>query len=121
MSNLSILDGFDSFIDSVNTALACRGFLEEENRALKIETEQMAIETKKKDEAISTKDEEINRLIESTSSVTRIHTTKIGDIKNELRATTQLVQMKYEVILLSWKSKENHSIDIEFFLKLLQV
>lgn len=97
MSNLSILEGFDNFLFDVNQALACKSFLEEENRALKIEIDQMLIEFKKKDEVIATKEEEMSRLIESTSSVIRSHTSKISDIKNELRASTQLVQMKYEV------------------------
>lgn len=104
MSHLSILEGFDNFMFDVNSALACKSFLEDENRALKIETDQLVIEAKKKDEIICNIQEEISRLIESSSSVTRSHTTKINDIKNELRASTQLVQMKYEVY---YKSKGN--------------
>jgi hypothetical protein len=115
MSNLSILEGFDNFLFDVNTALACKSFLEEENRALKIEIDQMLIEFKKKDEVISTKEEEISRLIESTSSVIRSHTSKIGDIKNELRASTQLVQMKYEVTFLFCnQDKCIHGIDTDY-------
>ena len=96
-SNSSVLEAFDCFLSDVNTALAYKSFLEEENKALKYETDMLTTETKRKDEIISSKEEEIARLLERNLISTRSHTSKINETKNEIRASAQLVEMRYEV------------------------
>ena len=94
-----LLEAFDSFLSDINTALASKSFFEEENRALKVETEQLSIDAKRRDEMISSKDDEIARLLEKSSVDARAHNSRASEVKNEISATAQLVEMKYEVAL----------------------
>ena len=96
-SNSLILEAFDLFLSDVNTALAIKSFLEEENKALKYEVDLLTAEAKKKDEILAGKEEEIGRLLERNLSSTRSHTLIISETKNEIRASAQLVEMRYEV------------------------
>ena len=93
----SVLEAFDSFLNDVNTALAGKSFLEEDNRGLRLETEQLMLESKRKEEMISIKEEEIARLLEKSFLSMRADTTQINDSKNEALASAQLVDVRYEV------------------------
>lgn len=92
-----LLEAFDSFLSDINTALASKSFFEEENRALKAEAEHLNIDAKRRDEMIASKNDEIARLLEKSSIVARAQNSKAMDVKSEIRATAELVEMKYEV------------------------
>lgn len=96
----SVLEAFDSFLNDVNTALAGKSFLEEDNRGLRLETEQLMLESKRKEEIISIKEEEIAKLLEKSFLSMRAHTSQINDTKNETLASVQLVDVRYEVWLI---------------------
>jgi hypothetical protein len=97
----AILEAYDNFLVDVNTTLAHKSFVDEENRSLKVEIDQLMTEGKRKDEIITSKEEVITRLIEKISVLTKTHTTFINETRNEIRAEKELVQMKYEVIFLA--------------------
>lgn len=95
--NNSILDSFDSFLSDVNSTLAYKSFLEEENRVLKFDAESLTAEIQMKDEILLSKEEEIARLLEKQLTVIKSHTSRVTETKNEIRASAQLVEMRYEV------------------------
>jgi hypothetical protein len=108
-----LLEAFDSFLSDINTALASKSFIEEENRALKAETEHLSIDAKRRDEMIASKNDEIARLLEKSSVVARALNLKAFDVKSEIRATAELVEMKYEVSYASiwmmyWSCPRTH-------------
>lgn len=100
ISNSSILDIFDSFLSDVNSALAYKSSLEEENRILKYDTDSCIADIQRKDETILGKEEEIARLLEKHLTTTKSHSSKISETKNDIRASTQLVEIRYEVCRL---------------------
>ena len=95
----SVLEAFDGFLCDVNNALAFKNSIEEENRALRLETEQLTSEAKRKDEIISNKEDEITRLLDKNLVISRSQFSKVKETKAEIRASVQLVEMKYEVRL----------------------
>ena len=95
--NNPVLVAYDSLISDINTALALKCFIEEENRMLKLENDKLMIDCKRKDESIITKEEEIGRLLEKNLSFSRAQTYKIDEAAKEICATAQLVELKYEV------------------------
>ena len=95
--NSSILNSFDSFLSDVNSTLAYKSFLEEENRVLKFDAESLTAEIQMKDEIILAKEEEIARLLQKHLIVTKGQSSRVTETKNEIRASAQLVEMRYEV------------------------
>ena len=95
--NSSILNSFDSFLSDVNSTLAYKSFLEEENRVLKFDAESLTAEIQMKDEIILAKEEEIARLLQKHLMVTKSQSSRVAETKNEIRASAQLVEMRYEV------------------------
>jgi hypothetical protein len=111
-----LLEAFDSFLSDINTALASKSSIEEENRALKAETEHLSIDAKRRDEMIASKNDEIARLLEKSSVVARALNSKAFDVKSEIRATAKLVEMKYEVSyvsiwMMNWSCPRAHFPD----------
>lgn len=95
--NNPVLEAYDLLISDVNTALAFKSFVEEENRVLKLENDKLMIDSKRKDEVILTKEEEIVRLLEKNLIHSGSQTFKIDEAAKEICASAQLVELKYEV------------------------
>lgn len=95
--NNPVLEAYDLLLSDINTALAFKSFIEEENRVLKLENDKLMIDSKRKDEVILTKEEEIVRLLEKNLIHSRSQTFKIEEAAKEICASAQLVELKYEV------------------------
>ena len=95
--NNPVLEAYDSLLSDINNALALKSFIEEENRMLKLENEKLVIDSKRKDESIITKEEEIGRLLEKNLICSRMQTSKIDEAAKEICASAQLIELKYEV------------------------
>ena len=95
--NNPVLEAYDSLLSDINNALALKSFIEEENRMLKQENDKLVIDSRRKDESIITKEEEIGRLLEKNLTCSRMQTFKIDEAAKEISASAQLIELKYEV------------------------
>ena len=64
---------------------------------LKFDAESLTAEIQMKDEILLSKEEEIARLLEKQLTMIKSHTSRVTETKNEIRASAQLVEMRYEV------------------------